>query len=202
MDKLIKILTHEVATVVLLGAVSVITAWAGVQSSLHDGDADDALSSYMEGLSESNNMWLTSELKYRTDIPVWVDKQTKRSQGADINVGYSAGSFEFFELGMPCLAKTPESQPADCKAYMDALYVPLQQVADAANQSRQEYEVESRHSDRLQMLTALLAISLFMLGITSVIRREKLRFSIVLGAAAIGVFSIAILLRIPVVAVF
>ena len=74
MKKIIKLFTQEVAIVVLLGVISVITAWAGVQSSLHGGESNKFMSTYMEGLGESHNLFLTSELKYRTDMVVWVDK--------------------------------------------------------------------------------------------------------------------------------
>jgi len=79
MKKIIKLFTQEVAIVILLGAISVITAWAGVQSSLLGGKSNDALSIYMEGISKSNNLFLTAELKYRTDMIVWADKQTTLS---------------------------------------------------------------------------------------------------------------------------
>lgn len=201
MNKIIKLFTQEITTVVMLGVISVITAWAGVQSSLHDEVSDQALSVYMEGISESNNMFLTSELKYRTDMVVWVDKQKILSQGGDIYSGYSAGSAELFELALPCLVEKPESQLAECKPYMDELYVPQQQEFDRAIQSLKESEVSGEYHDRLQMLTALLAVALFMLGITSVIRQENLKFAIIIGAVSIAIFSIAILSSVPFVTV-
>jgi hypothetical protein len=201
MNKIIKLLSQEVSVVILLGVISVITAWAGVQSSLHSGQSNKSLSFYMEGLNNSNNLYLTSELKYRTDLVVWADKQTALSQGGDINTGYSAGSAELFELAIPCLQENPESQLAECQSYMDALYLPQKEVFDQAIQSLKEYEVSNEYSDRLQMLTALLAVALFMLGITSVIRQDKLQFFIVLGAIVIAIFSIAILLSVPIVSV-
>lgn len=197
MEKITKLLTQEITIVVMLGIISVITAWAGVQSSLHDGNSNKSLSVYMEGLGESNNMYLTSELKYRTDMVVWVDKQTILNRGGDINAGYSSGSAELFELAIPYLIENPESQLADCKSYMDKLYLPPQKALDNAIKSLHEHEVSNEYSDRLQMLTALLAVALFMLGITSVIRQEKLQFFIVLGAIFIAAFSIATLLSIP-----
>ena len=201
MNKIIKLFTQEVTTVVMLGVISVITAWAGVQSSLHDEVSDQALSVYMEGISESNNMFLTSELKYRTDMVVWVDKQKILSEGGDIYAGYSAGSAELFELALPCLVEKPESQLAECKPYMDELYVPQQQEFGRAIQSLKESEVSGEYHDRLQMLTALLAVALFMLGITSVIRQENLKFAIIIGAVSIAIFSIAILSSVPFVKV-
>ena len=201
MNKIIKLFTQEVAVVVLLGVISVITAWAGVQSSLLSGKSNEALSFYMEGISKSNNLFLTSELKYRTDLVVWADKQKILSEGGDINAGYSAGSAELFEFAMPCLLENPESQLADCTPYMDELYLPQDEAIDQALQSLEEYQVSNEQSDRLQMLTALLAVALFMLGMTSVIRKDKLQFAIVLGAMLIAVFSIAILFSVPVVSV-
>ncbi|MFM7182565.1 MAG: hypothetical protein ACKO2G_14030 [Verrucomicrobiales bacterium] len=201
MDKMIKILTQEVTTVIMLGAVSVITAWAGVQSSLHGGESSKALSAYMEGLSESSNMHLTSELKYRTDMIVWADKQTTLSQGGDIFAGYSAGSFELFEFAIPCLIEKPESQLADCKTYMDSLYLPQQETFGQALESLEKSQVLNDYSDRLQMLTALLAVALFMLGITSVIHTQKLKFAIVLGAIAIALFSVFILFNVPIASI-
>ena len=201
MNKIIKLFTQEVAVVVLLGVISVITAWAGVQSSLLGGKSNEALSFYMEGISKSNNLFLTSELKYRTDLVVWADKQKILSEGGDINAGYSAGSAELFEFAMPCLLENPESQLADCTTYMDELYLPQDEAIDRALQSLEEYQVANEQSDRLQMLTALLAVALFMLGVTSVIRKDKLQFAIVLGAMIIALFSIAILFSVPVVSV-
>jgi len=201
MNKIIKLFTQEVTVVILLGVISVITAWAGVQSSLLGGKSNDALSIYMEGISKSNNLFLTAELKYRTDMVVWADKQTALSQGIDLYSGYSAGSFELFEFALPCLQEHPESQLADCISYMDELYLPIQEETDQAMESLKEYEVSSQQSDRLQMLTALLAVALFMLGVTSVIRKDKLQFGIVFGAMIIAIFSIAVLFSVPVVSV-
>jgi len=201
MNKIVRILSQEITIVTLLGVISVITAWAGVQSSLHSGQSNTSMTFYMERLNSSNNLYLTSELKYRTDLVVWVEKQSILNQGGDINDGYSAGSPELIELGMPCLLENPESQLAECKSYIDALYVPHGELYDEAVQFLEDYEVANEYSDRLQMLTALLAVALFMLGITSVIRKDKLQFAIVLGAIAIAGFSISVLLSVPVVSV-
>ena len=201
MKKIIKLFTQEVTIVVLLGVISVITAWAGVQSSLHGGESNKFMSTYMEGLGESNNLFLTSELKYRSDMVVWADKQTTLSQDGDIYAGYSTGSAELVVHAMPCLLENPESQLPDCKSYMDKLYLPNEKALARALLSLKKNEESSGHSDKLQMLTALLAVALFMLGITSVIRKDKLQFAIVLGAMVIAGFSIAILFNVPVVSV-
>jgi hypothetical protein len=201
MKKIIKLFTQEVVIVVLLGVISVITAWAGVQSSLHGGESNKFMSAYMEGLGESNNLFLTSELKYRTDMVVWVDKQTTLCEGGDIYSGYSTGSTELFKFALPYLLENPESQLSDCISYMDELYLPEEEASVRALLSLKKNEESGGYSDKLQMLTALLAIALFMLGITSVIHKEKLQFAIVIGAMLITVFSIAVLFSVPVISV-
>lgn len=64
---------------------------------------------------------------------------------------------------------------------MDKLYVPQNEALEQAIKSLQESEKSGEYSDRLQMLTALLAVALFMLGITSVIRHEKLKLTKILA---------------------
>ena len=132
---------------------------------------------------------------------VWAEKQKILSEGGDINAGYSAGSTELFKFALPCLLESPESQLSDCIPYMDELYLPQEKALDQAMQSLKEYQVSGAQSDRLQMLTALLAVALFMLGVTSVIHKDKLQFAIVLGAMLITVFSIAVLFSVPVISV-
>ena len=84
---------------------------------------------------------------------------------------------------------------------MDELYLPNEEAFAKALLSLKKNEKSGGYSDKLQMLTALLAVALFMLGITSVIRKEKLQFAIVLGAIVIAGFSIAVLFSVPVVSV-
>jgi hypothetical protein len=203
MNKFMKLFTHEIYIVTMLGIISVTTAWAGVQSSLHGGASDEAYSVYQLELSESNNMWITSEVKYRADLTVWKDKKARLLvdgiSNEDIyeDVQTSNGSYEFYEHAIPCLVAQNQSQLPDCAPYMDELYVPQAEVWERASKSLVVSEIEGGHSDRLQVLTALFAISLFMLGIASVVKRKKLLLPLVILATALWVFGCAVLLSIP-----
>ena len=107
MNKLLKLFTHEIYIVAMLGIISVTTAWAGVQSSLHGGASDEAYSAYQLDLSTSNNMWITSEVKYRADLTVWKDKKVRLLvdgiSNEDIyeDIQTSNGSYEFYEHAVP-----------------------------------------------------------------------------------------------------
>ena len=203
MNKFMKLFTHEIYIVTMLGIISVTTAWAGVQSSLHGGASDEAYSAYQLGLSQSNNMWITSEVKYRDDLTVWKDKQVRlildgvSAEDIYTDIQTSNGSSEFYEYAIPCLVAQNQSQLPDCTPYMDELYIPQSQVWDIASESLAISETEGGHSDRLHVLTALFAISLFMLGIASVVKRKKLLLPLVILATALWVFGCAVLLSIP-----
>jgi hypothetical protein len=203
MNKFLKLFTHEIYIVAMLGIISVTTAWAGVQSSLHGGASDEAYSVYQLDLSESNNMWITSEVKYRADLTVWKDKQVRllidgvSNDDIYADIQTSNGSYEFAVYATPCLIAQPQSYLPDCTPYMDELYVPQAEVWERASESLVVSETEGGRSDRLQVLTALFAISLFMLGISSVIKRKELLLPLVVLATALWVFGCAVLLSIP-----
>ena len=203
MNKFLKLFTHEIYIVAMLGIISVTTAWAGVQSSLHGGASDEAYSVYQLDLSESNNMWITSEVKYRADLTVWKDKKVRllvdgvSNQDIYEDIQTSNGSYEFYEHAIPCLVAQNQSQLPDCSSYMDELYVPQAEVWERASESLVVSETEGGRSDRLQVLTALFAISLFMLGIASVVKRKELLLPLVILATALWVFGCAVLLSIP-----
>jgi len=203
MNKFLKLFTHEIYIVAMLGIISVTTAWAGVQSSLHGGASDEAYSAYQLDLSTSNNMWITSEVKYRDDLTVWKDKKVRLLvdgvSNEDIyeDIQTSNGSYEFYEHAIPCLVAQNQSQLPECSSYMDELYVPQAEVWERASESLVVSETEGGRSDRLQVLTALFAISLFMLGIASVVKRKELLLPLVILATALWVFGCAVLLSIP-----
>ena len=204
MKKLFTLLANDIFIVVLLGIVSTATAWSGVQSSLHGGVSDEALTNYQLSLGDANNMWITSEVKYRDDLSVWKDKQVRLMiDGISKDKIYedlqtSNGSFEFYESAMMCLVAKQTSQLPDCKPYMDSLYGPIANVEAEGEKILRESEVSGKHSDRLQMLTALFAVSLFMLGIASIIKRQSLICSLAIFSIVLSLFGLVILAGIPV----
>ena len=204
MKKLFTLLANDIFIVVLLGIVSTATAWSGVQSSLHGGVSDEALTNYQLNSAEANRLWITAEVKYRDDLSVWKDKQvrlivdgvSKDEIYADVQT--SNGSFEFYESAMTCLIAKPTSQLPDCKSYMESLYGPYGEVFDKGETILRESETAGKHSDQLQMLTALFAVSLFMLGVASIIKRQGLICSLAIFSIVITLFGLVILAGVPV----
>jgi len=81
---------------------------------------------------------------------------------------------------------------------MDSLYGPIATVEADGEKILRESETAGKHSDRLQMLTALFAVSLFMLGIASIIKRQGLICSLAIFSIVITLFGLVILAGIPV----
>lgn len=206
MKKLFTLLTNDIFIVVLLGIVSTATAWSGVQSSLHGGISDEALTNYQLNSAEANRLWITAEVKYRDDLSVWKDKQVRliidgiSKDEIYEDVQTSNGSFEFYESAMTCLIANQKSQLPECEPYMKSLYGPYGEVFDEGEPILRESETAGKHSDQLQMLTALFAVSLFMLGVASIIKRQGLICSLAIFSIVITLFGLVILAGIPVLA--
>ena len=204
MKKLFTLLTNDIFIVVLLGIVSTATAWSGVQSSLHGGVSDEALTNYQLNSAEANRLWITAEVKFRDDLSVWKDKQvrlivdgiSKDEIYGDVQT--SNGSFEFYESAMKCLVADQKSQLPDCKPYMESLYGPYGEVFNKGETILRESETAGKQSDQLQMLTALFAVSLFMLGVASIIKRQGLIYSLAIFSIVITLVGLVILAGIPV----
>ena len=203
MKKLLTLLSNDIFIVVLLGIVSTATAWSGVQSSLHGGVADDAFTEYTLSVADANNMYITAEVKYRDDLSVWKDKQVRliidKISDDDIysDLQTSNGSFEFYESAMECLIANRTSQLPDCKPYMDSVYATISKTEAEGEAFLNASEKSGKHSDRLQMLTALFAVALFMLGIASFIERKSLIAAMAIFSVVLSTFGIAVLLSIP-----
>ena len=203
MNKIIQKFSGDLFIVVMLGLVSTTTAWTAIQSSLHGGRSSDANSSYQLSLSEADRMWVTSEVKYRDDLSVWKDKQVRvlvdriSTDAIYEDIKTFNGSAEFYEFAMPCFIENPKEQLPNCKPYMDALYNPYAEQFNGSQYWADLSGTESGRSNRLQMLTGLFAVSLFLLGITTVMKMKNLVAYLVIFSVVAWLLGIAVLLSIP-----
>ncbi len=203
MNKIIQKFSGDLFIVVMLGLVSTTTAWTAIQSSLHGGRSSDANSSYQLSLSEADRMWVTSEVKYRDDLSVWKDKQVRvLVDGVSTDDIYEDiktfnGSAELYEFAMPCFIENPKEQLPNCKPYMDALYNPYTEQFNSSQYWTDLSGTEGRHSNQLQMLTGLFAVSLFLLGITTVMKMKNLVAYLSTFSVIIWLFGVAVLATIP-----
>jgi hypothetical protein len=198
-------LSRDLLIVVMLGVVSTTAAWAAVQSSLHDGRANDARSEYALILADANNLFITAEVKYRDDLTVWKDKQVRHFiDGVAVDDLYddirtNNGSYELYADAWNCFVEDPRSQLAECAPYMAALYGPYDETWASGDEYWSMSNTESGYSNTLQMLTALFAVSLFLLGVTAVMKIKSLVAYLVIFSTVIWSVGLFILFSIPTV---
>jgi hypothetical protein len=198
-------LSRDLLIVVMLGVVSTTAAWAAVQSSLHDGRANDARSEYALVLADANNMFVTAEIKYRDDLTVWKDKQVRHFidgvpvDGLYDDIRTNNGSYELYADAWNCFVEDPTSQLPDCTPYMTALYGPYDEIWASGDEYWHLSNTESGYSNTLQMLTALFAVSLFLLGVTAVMKVKNLVAYLVIFSTVIWSVGVFILFSIPAV---
>ena len=203
MNKIIQKFSGDLFIVVMLGLVSTTTAWTAIQSSLHGGRSSDAGSEYQLILSEANNMWITAEVKYRDDLSVWKDKQVRvLVDGVGMDDIYSDiktanGSYELYVFAMPCFYENPKTFLPACKAYMDELYNPYTETHKSSEYWTNLSDTEGKHSNQLQMLTGLFAVSLFLLGVTTVMKMKNLVAYLSTFSVTIWLFGVIVLATIP-----
>jgi hypothetical protein len=205
MNKFVERLSGNLLIVVMLGLVSTTAAWAAVQSSLHDGRADDARSEYALILADANNLFITAEVKYRDDLTVWKDKQVRHFiDGVNVDDLYNDirtnnGSYELYADAWACFVADPTSQLPDCEPYMAALYDPYNELWASGDEYWQLTNTESGYSNTLQMLTALFAVALFLLGVTAVLQVRHLVAYLVLFSIVLWSVGLFVLFSIPAV---
>lgn len=203
MNKVIQKFSSDLFIVVMLGLVSTTAAWTAIQSSLHGGRSSDAGSEYQLSLSEAGRMWVTSEVKYRDDLSVWKDKQVRvlvDGVGTDDiyeDIKTFNGSAELYEFAMPCFIENPKEQLPNCKPYMEALYDPYTEQFNGSQYWTDLSGTEGGHSNRLQMLTGLFAVSLFLLGVTAVMKVKNLVAYLAMFSVAIWLLGVVVLISIP-----
>jgi hypothetical protein len=191
--------------VVLLGLVSTTTAWAAIQSSLHAGKASDASSEYALALAAADNAWITAEVKYRDDLSVLRDKQVRHfidkvpTEKLYDDIRTSNGSYEFYVDAFNCFTENPRMQLADCKPYMESIYGEYEAKFASSKSWIEVSNTETSLSNQLQMLTGLFAVSLFLLGITAVMRIRNLVAYLVVLSIILWIVGTAVLLSTPMI---
>lgn len=186
----------ELFIAVLLGVASVITAWASFQASLYDGEMSAANTKASVLAAEAESLYLEGNQQYVSDGQLF-DRLTEleiQSTSADaaaaavaletVEVLSFQSMTEDFSAAMDWAAAENEADPEyfthpqASEEYQSVLFSGYQEVkaeADAALESSAKF---NELGDQLTLGTVLLAISLFLFGISAIIRSFRLRLII------------------------
>jgi hypothetical protein len=200
----------ELVIAILLGLVSIATAYASFQSALYDGQMTQKYTKGSNLATEAESLYLEGNQEYFQDAQLYarLTDLLLDSQNADpaiasaasqkYDVLYSQSVSDEFGAAIEWADVQNSADPAvyysplDNEDYLDYLYGNYYDQKKLAEKTIADGDNDNLLSDRLTLNTVLMALALFLLGIAALVR--KFQIKLVLGAVAIGIFLIAVAL--------
>jgi len=197
----------EVFLAVLLGLVSIATAYASFQSSLYDGNQAQAYTNGSNLSTEAESLYLEGNQQYVQDAQLFdrltdlrldiesPDPAVAAAAQGKYDVIYFQSVSDDFDNAIQWADAQNEADPElyysplDNEDYQAALFGSYAETKDLAVATIGEGDSANTLGDRLTLTTVLMAISLFLLGIAAVVR--EFRIQIILGIVAITIFLVA-----------
>jgi len=200
----------ELIVAILLGLVSIVTAYASFQSALYDGKmtqnytigsnkATEAESLYPEGNQQYvQDSQLINQL---TDLSI-DSESTDPAIAASAQAKYDTIFFQSVSPELESAIQWADAQneadpefwysPLDNEDYQDHLFGGYQDLKEEADAVIKEGDHFNDLSDRLTLNTVLMAIALFLLGVAAVVRANRTK--LILGGVAMAIFLTAAVL--------
>lgn len=200
----------ELVTVILLGIVSVATAYTGFQGALYGGASDDRISKSEAAGTEAESLYLEGNQQYVQDAAtvLHLAELDVERQSADPIIAadaaakydeiYFIGVSEDLDQAIQNAAALDESEPefyhdplAD-EAYQASLFSAYGEKSVESDDLRAEGGALGDQGDQLGFYTALMAITLFLLGVAAVVRRPLMQW--ILIAVGMTIFTVTAVL--------
>ncbi len=201
----------ELIVVILLGVVSVATAYTSFQSSLYGGHSDDKISQSGTAATSAESLYLEANQQYVSDtqtiqqlalLQVAADAGDTLAQAQFEQLWFMAVS-EDLDAAIQAAAALDEAEPefwhdpqAD-EEYQAALFDAYAVEKERADALRAEGDALGLRGDTLGLYTALMAITLFLLGVAAVVRRPRMQWVLIGTGTAIFVVTAVLTATIP-----
>jgi hypothetical protein len=201
----------ELVVVIMLGIVSVATAYTSFQSGLYGGQSDDKISQSEAAGTEAESLYLEGNQQYVQDsqtiqqlsvLQVAVDGGDPIAQ-AQYDELYFIAVSEDLDTAIQNAAALDESEPEfwhDPQAdedYQAVLFGGYGEQKEASESLRTEGDDLGLKGDTLGLYTALMAITLFLLGIAAVVRRPLMQWILIATGGAIFLVTAILTATIP-----
>ena len=202
----------ELITAILLGLVAIVTAYASFQSSLYNGLMTQKYTVGSNQATLAESLYLEQNQEYVQDIQTYNRLQEllfdadssspalAESALAKYDWLYFTSVSDRFDLAIKDAeernAADPETyyDPSDNKDYQIDLFSTYYEQKDYANSLIAEGDAASALSDRLTLNTVLMAVSLFLLGVSAVVRTYSVK--LVLISVSMVIFATAAVLTV------
>jgi hypothetical protein len=205
----------ELVVVILLGIVSVVTAYASFQAALYGSKMDsyyaqstrltaEAESAYLEGNqqfvqdaatiarlleleieSTSTDPAVAQVAAEKLEALTFVAVSEELAAAIDWANGENAADPDFY---------TP---PQNDDAYLEALFGGWSQLNDEAAEATALGDEANTFGDRLTLNTVLFAVSLFLLGVAAVLRSRRAQYVLIGVSSTVFALGLALTVTIP-----
>lgn len=197
----------QLLVVILLGIVSVATAYTSFQAALYGGMQAAAYSKGGASQTEAESLYLEANQQYIQDAQI-LTRMTELSIEMDSGDPALAelASAKFDTLVFTAVSPTLQDaidwsvaendanpdeyvSPQDSEDYNLALFGAWDELDDESLALLADGDVYNSYGDRLTLNTVLMAITLFLLGIAAVLRNRRAQW--ILIGVGLGIFVIA-----------
>jgi hypothetical protein len=209
----------ELVIAILLGVVSIAVAYASFQAALYGGAGATAYAVGNNLSTEAESLYLEGNQQYAQDNQLWdnltllsIDIDGTDPAGAELaqqkydTLVFQSVSEDFQGAIDRATAENeadPEfyTSPLDDEDYQDALFSGYADTKDQAVAKVEEGDKLGAEGDKLTLYTVLMSISLFLLGVSALVRQTRTQFVLIGTSVAIFAVSAVLALSIPFMAI-
>ena len=200
----------ELVIAVLLGLVSIATAYASFQAALYDSQMAGAYTKGSTQSTEAESLYLEANQQFLEDTQVWnrlaeldIEKDSADAAiAADATGKYDTLTFQAVSTDFAAAIARADAEntadatvyhsPLDDKEYQSTLFGGYAETQATSVATISQGDVYNSFSDRLTLNTVLMSISLFLLGIAALVR--QFRVQLVLMSTGVVIFVVAAVL--------
>jgi Tfp pilus assembly protein PilE len=207
----------ELVIVVLLGIVSVVTAYASFQAALYGSKMDAFYADSTRVTAEAESAYLEGNQQYVQDsatvarlIELEIEAQSDDSALAAL-AAEKLEAFTFVAVSDELAAAIAWSEaenaadpdtytpPQNDDAYLESLFGTWSTLNDEAAEATANGDAANSYGDRLTLNTVLFAVSLFLLGVAAVLQGRRAQYTLIGVSTVIFAVGLVLTASIPVV---
>ena len=205
----------EMVIAILLGITAVLTAWAAWQSSLYDGNQAQAYTEGNATLADGNERWNEASQTIAQDQDTWnqisslqVDLayaeyfgDTDTAEAAQYKIDMIMYSVSDELTAAIDWANTQEeyATPFEMEGFVDSYYAEAQAVMDEGYAQIEDGNNANQLGDKQGLVTVVLAVVLFMLGIVGTFHNMRTKIVVVSVSLAGLIFGAVMMMSVPIV---
>jgi hypothetical protein len=209
----------ELVIAILLGIVSIATAYVSFQAALYGGAGATAYAVGNNLSTEAESLYLEGNQQYQQDNALWdnltlltIDIDGTDPAAAELaQQKYDTLVFQSvsddFQGAIDRAVAENEADPAfytsplDDEEYQNSLFADYASTKDDAVAKVKEGDDLGAQGDKLTLYTVLMSISLFLLGVSALVRQTRTQFVLIGTSVVIFGVSAVLALLIPYLAI-